>query len=67
MIRFTQHPGDLVYVPDRWSHRTLNQQIGTMGVTYEISPARAEDRRPMEPYHVDYVAMQEQWLREVEV
>ena len=51
MITFVQRPGDLVFVPDRWSHRTRNERM-TMGLTFEVAPV---SQRPMEPIHVDYV------------
>ena len=59
MITFVQRPGDLVFVPDRWSHRTRNERM-TMGLTFEVAPV---SQRPMEPIHVDYVrpALEKSW------
>ena len=55
LITFVQYPGDVVVVPDRWSHKTVNRANNTMGVTFEI--ALKQHPRPMEPYHVDYVKL----------
>ena len=56
-VTFVQRPGDLVFVPDRWSHRTMNEKM-TMGMTFEVA-----SQRPMEPIHVDYVrpSMETSW------
>ena len=51
IISFVQKPGDLVYVPDRWSHRTYNTRANTMGLTFEL---QKNDGGAMEPIHIDY-------------
>ena len=36
VIQFTQHAGDIVYIPALWGHGTLNLKQ-SIGVAYEFS------------------------------
>ena len=42
VLECTQHPGELMYVPDMWGHATLNLRE-SIGVALELGPPRVRN------------------------